>query len=453
MTLDSRELSTAVGTRLREARRARGMTQADLAGSDYSAGYISRIESGDRSPGRRVIGILADRLEVSPHFLLTGVDYPKVMGQRHSLDLAELALAGGNAESALAAVAEIIEAGPADAEVARRAGMVRALALETQGDLHAAIIELEDLYAAEATSEVGIALSRCYRETDEYARAIEVGEHVLDLLAERGLAGTTEHVRLAVTVAAAYFESGQTGVAIRNARRAIKIADELGYPEAQAAAYWNASNFEYAAGHIDRTIRLAARALAMLENGDSTRNLARLRSQLAHYHLRSDHPDLGEARRLLTLAAEELRWSSAGPLNVARNRLGFARLHLLEGDPAAARAALAEISMSVAEQDSVVAAEARVLELHCAVSAGEPIEGAYGDVSDLLTLLGSRRGVPQLWFEVGEALATAGDLRRSNRAFREAARGFGAARLVVPTRDRPADALAAVLGGGSRQLR
>lgn len=46
------------------------MTQAELAGSDFSKGFISLIESGRTRISLRAAGILASRLEVSLAVLL-----------------------------------------------------------------------------------------------------------------------------------------------------------------------------------------------------------------------------------------------------------------------------------------------------------------------------------------------------------------------------------------------
>jgi transcriptional regulator with XRE-family HTH domain len=53
-----------VGGRIRDLRRRLGMTQTDLAGDDYSAAYISTIETDRRRPSRRLLEYLAPRLGV-----------------------------------------------------------------------------------------------------------------------------------------------------------------------------------------------------------------------------------------------------------------------------------------------------------------------------------------------------------------------------------------------------
>ncbi|MGQ0838810.1 helix-turn-helix domain-containing protein [Actinokineospora sp.] len=57
------------GTRLRAARRERGLAQKDLAGPGVSMSYVSRLESGDRVPSLAVVAHLADILGVEPNEL------------------------------------------------------------------------------------------------------------------------------------------------------------------------------------------------------------------------------------------------------------------------------------------------------------------------------------------------------------------------------------------------
>jgi transcriptional regulator with XRE-family HTH domain len=52
----------AFGRRLKELRQARGLTQAQLAGQNYTHAYISSIEAGKRQPTRPTLAYLAHQL-------------------------------------------------------------------------------------------------------------------------------------------------------------------------------------------------------------------------------------------------------------------------------------------------------------------------------------------------------------------------------------------------------
>lgn len=442
--------STGLGRRIREARVAQGKTQGDLAGPEFSVGYVSRIESGARQPSKHTLTVLAGRLGVTPEFLITGAEAEDALARRHDVDRAELALAGGDIDEAVALTATLLENHDLSAwpDLSRRARLVHALCYEAMGDLHSAIIELEDLAAEQGADEeaakLGIALSRCYREAGDYRQAIEAGESILRAMDQHGLAGTTEHVRLSMTVSGAYFEAGELGVATRMARRAIKAAEANAAPEAQAAAYWNASVYEREAGRVRAAVELAARALSILENGNSTRNLAKLRTQLAHTLLNDSAADLKEVREHLELAGRELEWSAASPLDRARNVVVTARLLLQEGDPVEAMRLLDSVPAEVCHQDAELTAEVTVNRVLALTVMSEPVDQAIAQAADLLTLLGSDRGVAQLWFSLGEAADLAGRQRQAQDAYRQASICLGASRMVMPSWDRPAFRLPAI---------
>lgn len=63
--MTSKTTPVAFGKLLRESRRSRKMSQAELGGDRYSGSYISHLESGRRSPTPEVIEFLARRLGVS----------------------------------------------------------------------------------------------------------------------------------------------------------------------------------------------------------------------------------------------------------------------------------------------------------------------------------------------------------------------------------------------------
>ncbi len=71
------EIVGAFSARLRELRRSRGMTQADLASaSRATAAYVWRLEAGDVSSGLDVLGRLAKALGTTASDLLATAEPP-----------------------------------------------------------------------------------------------------------------------------------------------------------------------------------------------------------------------------------------------------------------------------------------------------------------------------------------------------------------------------------------
>ena len=328
-----------LGHRLRAARVAKGMTQTDLAGADVSVGYVSRIESGHRRPNLQVLTDLCVRLGTPVEQLLMGVAPQELEQIKLTLDFAELSLESGQAQAAEAQAREALEQaeGASLKELVYRARFLVARALEAQGFVDDAVIALETMLSPRVGTvmhiKVGIALSRCYRESGDFSKAVEVGEMILEQLADTPLDSSDEAVQMAVTLAAAYFERGDTSQAVRVCRKAVTKAEKLESPEARASAYWNASIMEHAQGSVRDAVPLAERALQLLRRG-AGRAQPRTAADAASgmMQLRLDPPQIDEAEKNLAQAAEELMWCSAGPVEIARNDLAIARAHFLKGD-------------------------------------------------------------------------------------------------------------------------
>jgi tetratricopeptide (TPR) repeat protein len=422
-----------LGQRLRAARVAKGMTQTDLAGAEVSVGYVSRIEAGHRRPNLQVLTDLCVRLGTPVEQLLMGVAPQELEQIRLNLDFAELSLESGQAPTAELQARDALEQAEAAAlkELAYRARFLIARALEVQGMVDDAIIELETMLSPRVGNvlqiKVGIALSRCYRESGDFSKAVEVGEMILDHLADTPLDKSDESVQMAVTLAAAYFQRGDTSQAVRVCRKAIAKAETLDSPVARASAYWNASAFEAEQGAVRDAIPLAERALALLAEGQDQRNLGRLRTQLGIMQLRLDPPQIQEAQHQLTLAAEEYQWCSASPVDIGRNELAQARAHYLAGDVDTAELMSSRVHETVHDVAPVVAADAKSLEgqVHAARGEVEAARASYRDAVMILTGVGSDREAAEMWFELATLLEDVNDFDAARDAYRSAAAASG----------------------------
>ena len=328
-----------LGQRLRAARVAKGMTQTDLAGAEVSVGYVSRIEAGQRRPNLQVLTDLCVRLGTPVEQLLMGVAPQELEQIKLNLDFAELSLESGQPADRRAPGARCrwtLAEAAALKELAYRARFLVARALEAQGLIDDAIIELETLLSPRVGNvlqiKVGIALSRCYRESGDFAKAVEVGEMILEHLADTPLDTTDEAVQMAVTLAAAYFERGDTGQAVRVCRKAMTKAETLDSPIARASAYWNASIFEAGRGSVRDAIPLAQRALALLRRGSGRPQPGvGCAPTWASCSCAWTRPRSTRRSRTCSRRRRRSQWCSAGPVDVGRNELAQARAHYLSG--------------------------------------------------------------------------------------------------------------------------
>jgi transcriptional regulator with XRE-family HTH domain len=433
-----------LGARVRAARIARGWTQSQLAGEEISVGYVSRIESGSRRPNLAVLTSIATRLGTPIEQLLLGVTGSQYDEIRLGLDYSELALETGeavDAERQARAQLAIAEESSLK-ELAQRARYLLARALETNGDLDGAITQLEVL-VADASGPLliagGIALVRCYKETGDLALAIEVGERLETRIEALGLSQCDEAVVFAVNIAGTYIRRGDLHKAARICADAVRRADELASSRARAGAYWNASLVHAQRGDIGTAAPMASRALALLSEGNDSRNLARLRAKLGELQLQLDPPQVEEARANLWQAREEMTSSSASEIDIAATDIRIAQSHVMGGQPEMALE-LATRAEESAGRAAGARAEAMVVrgQAFAAMGRADEAHAAYVEAMHVLTAAGADRSVAQLWFELAGLMEDAGDLDRAREAYRSAAATTGLTARHTAARQVPA---------------
>lgn len=430
----SRSIDPAVlGQRIKNARVAAGMTQAQVAGEEVTTAYISRIEDGQRRPDAKLLERMARRMKSSLEELLLGVTRDEALELQVALDHAELELASGNAEAALAGVDALVRSMGENGtpELQRSVRELRAYALEATGDLDGAILVLEDLTAEPAADarwlKALIALSRCYRDSGDLSRAIAVGEQAQTTIDELGIVGLTEAIQLTVTIAAAYVIRGDTGHALRMCQRALAAAEKHDSATGKASAYWEASVVEASRGAHESALKLARKAIAILEVGEDARNIARLRGEIANMQLRQDPPDASGALETLAQVDQEMAWSAASTYDIARTRLTRGRAHFLLGDLPAALAYVTE-GMALAPTDApLMRASSLVLQGQISAADGRVPDARqfYLEAVRALSGIGADREAAQLWFDLGGLLSEIGETVAALDAFERAAASMG----------------------------
>lgn len=422
-----------LGARVRSTRVARGLNQADLAGDAYSVGYMSRIESGARRPTLKAITVISEQLGIPVAELLVGASEMEVSEIRLGLSYAELALENGEAVDAEHQARQVLERAEATSlvDLARQSRFVVARALEAMGELDGAIRELEALSrAAEGLDAIrcGIALSRCYREAGDLNLAIDVGDRVRPMIVAGGLEHSDEAVQLVMTVALAYIERGDLHRAARICADAIEVAEQTASPTARSAAYWNASIVHSERGDTQAALALATRALALLGEGQDTRNLARLRVELGRLHLELDEPDTARALAQLERATDELGGTSASASDIARARVVLAHALVADGRPEQALHEAEAARAGTPEQSSLSAAEAAIAQAEALVELGHDDRAVVvcTEAAALLdSLSGADRWVAQAWCELAELFDALGVAEKAQAALRAAACASG----------------------------
>jgi tetratricopeptide (TPR) repeat protein len=108
VVVDQRELAERIGGRLRAARLAAHLTQAQLAGDRYTKAYVSALEKGHAKPSMAALAYFSERLSLSPtHFL----DDDEGLWPRLAADLA---LASFKFDEAIVAYEALLSLDPPD---------------------------------------------------------------------------------------------------------------------------------------------------------------------------------------------------------------------------------------------------------------------------------------------------------------------------------------------------
>lgn len=285
----------AVGTRLKEARLAVGMSQRELSFPGCTAVYICRIERGDRVPSLQVLRELAHRVGIDEDYLATG----SPGGRAGRLLEAEVALRLDQLELAEHLYTQALEGEP------ERAQRARALGGLGQIDLHAGRVdealerleEARELLGDLVVEHAGIvdALARAYVMRGEYESAIAVLEHALGLARARGDQQT--ETRLYVLLANALIDSNNLPAARELLGQSIANAVGMTDPILLARLYWSQSRLHSAEQNGEAASRYARMALASIELTENVEYAARAHHLLAYIELERGNAE--EALELL----------------------------------------------------------------------------------------------------------------------------------------------------------
>jgi tetratricopeptide (TPR) repeat protein len=425
------------------------MTQAQLGGDRLSESYVSLIESGRRNPPTDVLAYLARRLGSTVEVLRGDEEMPDA-------GRAELLIRRGEWETSSGQVGrgiEHLEAGMTLAAtlglplLESRARISLAKALEAGGQLGEAIAAWEDVLERGAAdprntpwAAATVGLSRCYRETGDLERAIEVGESFWRNQAEIA-GGPEDRVLVGATLLSAYLELGDQSRCRELAGELIALAETADTPMATGAAYWNAALAAEADGRVADALRLAEKAQAKFAETEDVRNRARLQTALAGLHLRMDPADVQEALRLLHAAHPVLK-QFASPVDVSYCQTELARAHLQIEDFGQA-ISIASATIEALDRSGEARLEkARTLMVRAiARSATGATEEASADALEaavLLERLGAGRQAASTWTELAELYVALGDSERAIEAFRRATLLLGAKK--TPGRAEPGEA-------------
>ena len=328
-----------LGDRLRLLRVAAGLTQTELAGDRFSKEYVSQIERGKTRPTAETVEWLAQRLEVDPAFLSSGVSTDERSRVEALLARAEALSKGYHYKDAVKAYAEARAAVSAtnSVELEVRTLSGEAWARMQEGDVRAAV---ELLNGARATAEGSLfsdvdraelvfRLGVCRYKLSSVSTAVALLDEAL-ALAERsdlpcdGLRSDIYHWRSRCHRRQRDFEAAREDV-----EHALELAQGVDDRRKMADAYFQASLVAERTGHWVLSRNYAERAKHLFQELDDERTVGRLLNNLGGLSLL-----LGKPHQ----AIEQLKASFAVAVEVdskgdaAQAMGGLATVHLRLGE-------------------------------------------------------------------------------------------------------------------------
>lgn len=419
IVVDNSHVARAVGDRIRRARLAVGLTQAQLSKGRYTAAYISALERGLAKPSMAALTFIAERLGVAPRDLVGGEE-----GAPARLE-ADLLLASGRYREALDRYTAILDGVAADrlrAEALR--GTAEALCRLGRG-ADAIRVAAE---AAESFARIGrpadAAWARYWLASAHYLvdNTAEARGLLQELLAEHraGLDVAPDfRFRLLTLLGQVEGWEGDPHRALAYLEEARALTDGLDLR--QRAAFLSSLALQYQeAGDFERSLRAGIQSLGLYETADAELEQAGLKNNLALAYLR-----IGNLERASQYAGE----ASA----VAR-RLGDdslfadvaeteAEIALAAGDADVAEERVTAALEAVARGGtSVTAANAHAVRARLQRRRGDVdgAESSYEAAAALLRRRGPLGRLRDVLAEWAELMEEEGDLAAANRLYAEA---------------------------------
>jgi tetratricopeptide (TPR) repeat protein len=437
---------STIGTRIRDLRISKGMTQTALCGDGISSGYVSLIESGKRHPSDKMVREIARRLGVSADELLQVDEGPREDPResdhaRVDVNFARMSLANGSPAEA-ARIISRLELDRLDNTTANDAASVLAQSLEQTGDMAGATRVLRSLVDRNRRDQAWLALARAATnlttmlfESGDINAAVDFGRGCMAEIERAGLGGSDEHLRLGAIYMFALFARGDTLSATEVVENLIKVADRVGTPRARGSVYWNAGVVAHRRGAVDEALRLTDRAVALLSEEEESRDLPRLRVNYAWLLLHQEVPDAIRAMAELDRAEKAMRGSKL-ELGVIHTLRGRAYLCLGQYDDAAEHAASALQMLGPSEHIDRTEALILLGDVGAARFEEDLAHESYREAHKVLSGMDPSREVARLWRQLGDSLRRYGDQPGALTAYDAALAMTGLARTPQTSRVR-----------------
>jgi tetratricopeptide (TPR) repeat protein len=421
IVVDDTALARRIGSRLRQARLAAGLTQQELAAGRYTKAYVSALETGQSKPSMAALNFLADRLGIAASRFL---DDEPATWRRLEVDLH---LASGRWRDAVDGYTALLDQAPsreARAEILR--GLSEAFAgLDRGAEAASAGAEAARIFTS-LGREADAAVARYWLAAGEYdqGNAVEA-ESILREILERVRAGLRVEpdfeLRLIMALSSTASRDGRHDVALAYLEEVRGLADTL--DDHRRGTYLFDLAYSYReTGDYEAAIRTGIASLALFRATAYELGAAALENDLALSYLALGN--LGKSEEFA--ASAQSRFERLED----RHRLAYvletrSQVALAGGDPSGALA-FAESALELAEETAneraIVAALLALARARRAL--GDPATAAplYERAVDLARASGRPGSIRDAIGEWADVLSESGQHERAATLLREALR-------------------------------
>ncbi|MFD5483319.1 helix-turn-helix domain-containing protein [Streptomyces hawaiiensis] len=301
------------GKRLRHLRQQQGISQVTLAGTEMSAAYLSRLESGSRRPTKRVVAYLAERLGIPVDGFEDGqledslAEVVAIVAAMPERDLdTETATLLTESLDAAADETDDLTRWHAFAQLARVYEVLGDFRQER--DALVSLNELSDkLGRAALQGRARLRLARCARDLGDVKAARDaVAEVLASSDARRMRISSADAVRARLLLVSCLAELGDLAEAARLADEVCRSLEGATGPLA-AQAFWSAATVATRQGNDTRAVEHLMQAMAAIDSRDDLVLWMRLRMAGASLSLATDPPRVTDAEEFLTAAEPAMR--------------------------------------------------------------------------------------------------------------------------------------------------
>jgi transcriptional regulator with XRE-family HTH domain len=417
LAAEDRDLARQIGTKLRTARHAAGLTQQQVAAGRYTKAYVSALENGLIKPSMAALRFLAVRLGTTPSELLAESD------TRWARLDAELRLAAGDWQAATDGFTALLDTAQGAERGRVLLGMVEALHRLGRGAEAVAM-------ASEATELLG--KGGLASEARQARYWLAAGHHQADnpsearrlleqLLADDGATATISpdlRVRILIALASVLTHAGEPKRALMFLEEARGIGADLDDRRRGALLHSLALGYRES-GDMEAAVRNGLQSLALYRSAEALVETASIENELALIFVGLGN--LAEARRHASAARNQFE-QIGQEFGLAHVSDTEAQIALAAGDTgtagerAVAAVDLARKSGNQKAEISGLLTQARAHRLRGDTAQAATVLAAAADLA---------RGGPaprlrEILSEWSELMAESGDVTRAYELSREA---------------------------------